>query len=232
MTMAIIKKHFKLAVILLVFLILGCSPIPSYKTQTEEVIRKWDDAIKIASSTSRISLSTPVARLQEIKREAEKVKVSNSLKNCHQHLLNYMDLSIESFLVFMRDQEYASRDLIRKASNEMDEWVMCLNPILKKQKDQEEQKKIEKEKRGDSKLGLLMQNSGYIEEQKRQSESEDKTVLGKIRGLNKEAVRIILGDPISQEKTKKGEIVWGKYFYEGKTVGVYFKNGIVSGCSN
>ena len=52
--------------ILVIFLFSGCSKRDAYKEQTAGILEEWDDALAIASSTSKIALSQPVSKLQKI----------------------------------------------------------------------------------------------------------------------------------------------------------------------
>lgn len=49
----------------------------------EEIAERWDDAIDIASSTSRIALSGPVSDLQEIRRETRQQEWPECARAAH-----------------------------------------------------------------------------------------------------------------------------------------------------
>lgn len=73
--------------------------------QLNEIEKRWDDAIDVASSTARIALPTPVAKLQDIKRDLGSIELSDCLKPAREALNDYMDIKINVFLQFMADQE-------------------------------------------------------------------------------------------------------------------------------
>lgn len=69
----------------------------------DDLYARWKDAKQVAGLTSRISLATPVAALQAIRREAEGLIVPDCLKEGKTNLLEAMKLEIEGFLAFMGD---------------------------------------------------------------------------------------------------------------------------------
>lgn len=70
----------------------------------DSLLGRWDDAVKLASNTSRIALSGPVTTLQSIKREAERLTVSPCMDQAKSLLLKSMESTTEGFLEFMRNQ--------------------------------------------------------------------------------------------------------------------------------
>lgn len=71
-------------------------------------VREWDDADKLANSTSRIALSQPVATLQGIERRTE----AESLPLCgnwaQRRLVSSMTFGIDGYLAFMRQEPDAT----------------------------------------------------------------------------------------------------------------------------
>lgn len=65
---------------------------------------KWIDAVKVAESTGRIALSTPVATLQSIRRETQELIVAPCMDAAKTALLSSMDLTIEGFFTFMTNK--------------------------------------------------------------------------------------------------------------------------------
>ena len=89
------------------------------------IATRWDDANKLASTTSRIALATPVAELQEIKREANSLSVPACLSKAKADLVSSMNATIDAYLTFMGD---ASSDIevqghFREANARQTEWV-------------------------------------------------------------------------------------------------------------
>lgn len=70
----------------------------------DDLVARWEDAIKLASTTSRISLSGPVASLQSIKRDAEQLTVPPCLDQGKVELVRSMSSTEKGFLVFMRNE--------------------------------------------------------------------------------------------------------------------------------
>jgi len=104
----------------------GCDSRKGYDKQTKEILSRWDDANKIAGSTSRISLSNPVSKLQEIKREAKSLKVARGYSECHNYLLEYMDATIDGYLAFMRNDDTSSELFLMVAKLGLQKWENCL----------------------------------------------------------------------------------------------------------
>lgn len=63
---------------------------------------KWSDAEKLASSAPRISLATPVASLQEIKRQTASTNVAPCLSAAKEALVDGMSLKIDAYISFMQ----------------------------------------------------------------------------------------------------------------------------------
>ena len=68
---------------------------------------RWQDAERLAQSTSRIALAQPVASLQQIKRETEGIVVPPCLDAAKGHLVSAMNWTIEGFIQFMTDKKFS-----------------------------------------------------------------------------------------------------------------------------
>jgi type II secretory pathway pseudopilin PulG len=75
----------------------------SLKT-VDDLVSRWDDAVKVASTSSRIALPGPVGILQATRREAEQLAVPPCLDEAKVQLVKSMNNTIEGFLVFMRNE--------------------------------------------------------------------------------------------------------------------------------
>ncbi len=67
----------------------------------DEVYVRWQDAATIASSTSRMALSTSIASLQVVKRDAAALTVPPCLSAGKTELLKGMELTVEGYLEFL-----------------------------------------------------------------------------------------------------------------------------------
>ena len=91
------------------------------------VMTKFDDAVKIAESTSRISLAAPVGNLQSIMREAEALKVHECLSEAQTIGVKRMNSITEMFLVFMRNgDEIRQRQLAQDGSKQLWDFMAKL----------------------------------------------------------------------------------------------------------
>lgn len=70
----------------------------------DDLLVRWDDAVKVASSTSRISLSMPVTLLQDIRRDAEKLTLPPCMDGAKESLVHSMNSTIKGSMAFMRNE--------------------------------------------------------------------------------------------------------------------------------
>jgi hypothetical protein len=63
--------------------------------------KEWDDANKIAGSTGRGSLSSPVATLQRIARDADDLKLPGCMSETKAYMESYMSNTIDGYILFM-----------------------------------------------------------------------------------------------------------------------------------
>jgi hypothetical protein len=78
--------------------------------QLNTIENRWEDAHTLASSTARIALATPVSELQNVKRDLEKLEVSECLIPAKEALSSYMNSKIANFLSFMADADSINFD--------------------------------------------------------------------------------------------------------------------------
>lgn len=83
------------------------------KKAVDDLFARWEDAVKVASTTSRISLSGPVANLQSLRREADQLTVAPCMDRAKSSLLEGMSSTTDGFLEFMRNQ-YQAGDRLAK----------------------------------------------------------------------------------------------------------------------
>lgn len=69
------------------------------------VFDRWNDAKKLASSTPRIALATPVKEMQAVRNDAKALVVTDCLKRPKAHMESGMEKTIDAFMKFMRDSE-------------------------------------------------------------------------------------------------------------------------------
>lgn len=101
----------KLLFIFVVFMLaVGCTrpcseQAKEYIKEAEELFDDWDDANRLAGTTSRIALSPVIARLQEIRREASNLQVPECAEKVNDVLLDYMDKTIDGYIAFMSKED-------------------------------------------------------------------------------------------------------------------------------
>jgi hypothetical protein len=82
---------------------------------------EWNDASQVASSTARIALSGPVSELQALRRQAEALDVPLCAERAQAALLKHMDGMIESYLLFMRQENtWKQEDLMAAATKDIE----------------------------------------------------------------------------------------------------------------
>jgi hypothetical protein len=95
----------------------------AYRKQTAGLLRRWDDAVEIAGSTPRLTLSGPLSEMQNIQREASDLDISYCAILAHMRLTDYMDATIDSFLAFMEQEDDVEvQALFRRADDIFDDW--------------------------------------------------------------------------------------------------------------
>lgn len=77
----------------------------------DELVKRWEDAVRIADSTSRVSLAGPVAKIQEILRDAEKLTPPPCLDGGKKELLSSMTNTVKGFIEFMRNDANIGKEL-------------------------------------------------------------------------------------------------------------------------
>ncbi len=193
---------FILSIILVVY-VSACSPNKNYQEKVGEVMNKWDDAAKVADSTSRIALSAPVTRLQEIKREAESLMVPQKYKACHPHLLNYMNNLIEGYLSFMRNEESIVEQFFIKGYSELRECSSCFPKIV------------------EARLGKQSQDQSVVK-------TDLNPLIEQCYGQNKDVASKILGKPINERIEQFG--IYRMYNVNGVIFSLFFdKDDICTG---
>lgn len=75
---------------------------PAEASQLIDLYKRWIDAEKLASSTSRIALAGPVGALQELRRQAEGLRPASCLADAHKSLVSLVGASVDGYISFMR----------------------------------------------------------------------------------------------------------------------------------
>lgn len=70
------------------------------------IVLEWTDAAIVAGSTSRIALSQPVSKMQEIKRNLSGKKYGGCAESTRLLYINAMDTNVNAYLEFMKGKEY------------------------------------------------------------------------------------------------------------------------------
>jgi hypothetical protein len=107
-----------------------CSPDSEHIEALRDVEERFADAVSLAGSTPRISLSEPIANLQEIRRDAEDLEVPSCLEDAHAQLIEYMDAYVEAYLSFLSDADDAIvQVLFRMGDTAYNEYAAELNAL-------------------------------------------------------------------------------------------------------
>lgn len=86
----------------------GVARVRDAERTLREEFQIYDDAYNIAASTARISLAQPVAELQKIQREAEKIEVPACMETVKNELVLSIDSAVKGFLAFMQEESDSS----------------------------------------------------------------------------------------------------------------------------
>lgn len=85
--------------------------------------QRWSDAYQLCTQTSRIALSTPMASLQQLKREAIALQLGPCMTNARNELVLSMGKTIEAFLVFMGESKSDTSALFNAAKTQLDSYL-------------------------------------------------------------------------------------------------------------
>lgn len=98
-----------LAVLLLsLVLISACGPTctqQGYIEITSDIEEQWHDALDIANSTARMSLSGPIGDMQQIIRDYKKLEVPECYSSTHGLFIDSYEQTVDAFLAFMSSEE-------------------------------------------------------------------------------------------------------------------------------
>jgi hypothetical protein len=108
---------------------------PQIEAEAQKVqkhMREFDDASTLASSVPQAQLSTSIADLQRIRREAEDEAVPPCLAALKNNQIGHMNSVINTLLAFLRSKDPLAIDCIDIQSNTEEELV-CQNIALARQ---------------------------------------------------------------------------------------------------
>src|SRR5579871_1408916 len=107
----------------LISLVAACAPAPTAsptptsgpalctsadgKTVSDQLAQfatEWDDALKLAASTSRIALASPVSQLQRIRRDVQAQTWPDCATKAKELLVASMSATVDGYLAFMAQQ--------------------------------------------------------------------------------------------------------------------------------
>jgi hypothetical protein len=105
-----------------------CS-MPQLEKEVQEVhnhMREFDDAAALASSMTRDQLSSSVAELQRIRREAEDEQIPSCLTNLRKIQVDHMNTVISTLLAFMKGNidEQTIQQAIGLARQQHDQYLL------------------------------------------------------------------------------------------------------------
>ncbi|OGV75641.1 MAG: hypothetical protein A3I83_09490 [Methylotenera sp. RIFCSPLOWO2_02_FULL_45_14] len=92
--------------------------------------QRWYDAIVLASSTPRISLSGPISNLQSISRDLETTEVSDCLGEAKASLSVAMATMVQANLMFLQQDESSANSLHEEANNEFNKYKQLRDKCL------------------------------------------------------------------------------------------------------
>lgn len=123
-----------------VFVSLFATPTPTelpcklqalgYLASSQELIVRWDDANKLASSTSRIALMPAVAELQELRREFDNLSPPSCLFWAHGQLVLYLGETINGYLSFMTEEsDWRVQSHVKEAKKAFESYINFLEGL-------------------------------------------------------------------------------------------------------
>ena len=104
---------------------------PQHIKSFNEIFTEWQDAEKVAGSTSRIALAPSVSKLQEIKRNLASLSYAGCMETTRILYVTAMNTQIEAYLDFMRGSEGEAaaqlkfNDYYKQAEQANKEYIRC-----------------------------------------------------------------------------------------------------------
>jgi hypothetical protein len=86
----------------------GVTPVKEATDQIHDRMTEFQDAMDVAASTARMSLSGPVAELQSIRRATDDIEVPACLSEAKDFTVRGMQNYIQSFTAFMAEEPDAT----------------------------------------------------------------------------------------------------------------------------
>jgi hypothetical protein len=136
-----------IVILIIAAVLLGCSPTITKPTQIicpadkivdglNKISNLWtefSDTEKLAGSTPRVSLASPISILQSIKRELDKIEVPFCLGNSKDYISKGMEFVVQAYLDFMaqkpdkqiKDGFTNASNLYEKAATEINRVKAC-----------------------------------------------------------------------------------------------------------
>jgi len=108
----------------------GCSlfcDVAKYQKTVKPLLQEWDDAVKLANSTPRMSLPPQIEKMQSVRREVADLKIQSCLTDEHQLLLEAMDSQIDGFISFLaQDPDATVQGYFQRSDQLLSEWSDAL----------------------------------------------------------------------------------------------------------
>jgi len=99
-------------------------------------MREFDDASTLAASMPREQLSTPIANLQKIRRDAEDEQVPPCLASLKDYQIQHMNSVINTLIAFLSINDPQAIDCIDVEKNTQEEGICQSIAIARQQHDQ------------------------------------------------------------------------------------------------
>ena len=94
------------------------------------IANRWDDANKLANSTPRMALASPLASLQSIKQDAQNAELPACMQYAQNDLVQMMDHTITGYIKFMgQDTDAAVSSQFDLASSNQKNFVNDLAAV-------------------------------------------------------------------------------------------------------
>lgn len=98
----------------------------------EDIAERWDDAMDVAGSSSRIALAGPVSELQSIRRETRTQDWPECGQEAQQELVGWMDESINALIAFMgQDDDATVEEHLKNARVHQENFFDALEDLRK-----------------------------------------------------------------------------------------------------
>lgn len=91
-------------------LLVACEKNWDGEAELKQLSKPWKDAMDLAAESPRYALAPQIAKMQELRRQADAIKVSKCMEKPKKIYIDYMQARIDSFTKFLGKESAWEKD--------------------------------------------------------------------------------------------------------------------------